>query len=114
MSSRRCSKWVGAEPDLPNEDGRDSDYAERLAFYLADMAHTWTIANPSERNRLARELFDEVLVRVLIKNTKAVVMKPRPDFDPFLEQIGRRLTADHSLQRKRRDSNPRSQLKQGK
>jgi hypothetical protein len=95
-SSRRYSKWLGAEPDLqtqlahlPNEDGRDSDYAERLASYLADMAQTWTIANPSERNRLARELFDEVHVGVLIENTKAVVVKPRPDFDPFFEQIGR-------------------------
>jgi hypothetical protein len=55
------------------------DTGERLAAYLADILAGWQVATSAERNRLARQLFN----RVVIDNRTAVDVTPRPDLLPF-------------------------------
>jgi hypothetical protein len=50
-----------------------------LAKLLADVAAAWDAASPAQRNRLARLLFEEVVVQ-----SKAVIaVKPRPELAGF-------------------------------
>jgi hypothetical protein len=52
---------------------------ERLQRYLLDAGKAWDDADPAQRNRLARALFEAVLVRG--RHVDAV--RPRPEFQPY-------------------------------
>ena len=58
---------------------------ERLAAFLADVASAWKVATPTERNKLARQLF----ARVVVRNRTAVAVVPRPDLRPFFFALPR-------------------------
>jgi site-specific DNA recombinase len=79
--------------------------AQRLAQMLADLAEAWAVANPTERNTIARELFADVI----IANRTAVAVKPRPELAPFFASLDCQEVEPITQGRKRRDSNPRSQ-----
>lgn len=65
---------------LPVEGTADAAEAgERLAGFLADVSRAWAIADQAERNRIARQLFNSVVVT----NRTAVAIVPRPDLGPF-------------------------------
>ncbi len=55
-----------------------------LAEFLANVPAAWEAATPDERNRLARQLFGQVV----IANGTAVAIVPRPDLRPFFESLG--------------------------
>jgi site-specific DNA recombinase len=80
---------------------------ERLASYMADIAAAWEVATPSERNKIARELFDEVIV----ENKTAVAVVPRPAMRPFFESIACHTPDEMSRWRKRRGSVERDRLR---
>src|SRR5215207_9601843 len=70
---------------LPAESDPESDAGERLAAFLADVASAWQVATPTERNKLARQLFASVVV----SNRTAVAVVPRPDLRPFFFALPR-------------------------
>ena len=77
--------------------------SKRLAALLANMAETWKVATPVERNAIARELFFDVV----IDNRAVVAVKPRPEMAPYFQQIPGLARNDCQVitqQRKRRDS----------
>ena len=86
---------------LPTENAPTAEVGEYLARFLADISTAWEVATPEEKNRLARQLFN----RVLIENRTAVEVTPRPDLLPFFATVSNVIWEG----RKRRDSNPRSQ-----
>lgn len=94
---------------LPDDGAADIDVGNRLAGFLGDVASAWTLATPEERNRLARQLFADVIV----ENRTAVAVTPRPALRPFFETlalpVGCQAPFEVTRWRKRRDSNPRSQ-----
>ena len=48
---------------LPTEGtADDAEAGERLAAFLADVSQAWAIADATERNRIARQLFSSVVV----------------------------------------------------
>ncbi len=66
------------------EEVRDLDVVgRRLATYLADLAQAWGDATSDERNRIARQLFQTVVVI----NRTAVAVVPRPDLRPFFHLV---------------------------
>ncbi len=83
----------------------DEAVARRLAQLPADLSQAWTLVTPTERNTIARELFADVV----IANRMAVAVKPRPELVPFFETLAVAPDASITSERKRRDSNPRSQ-----
>ncbi len=87
--------------DLPPDDA----VARRLAQLLADLSAAWTLATPTERNAMAREMFTDVVV----ENRTAVAVKPRTELAPFFASLECQPDASITQKRKRRDSNPRSQ-----
>jgi site-specific DNA recombinase len=87
---------------LPTDETPTVSAGKRYADFLANVALAWQAATPEERNRLARELFD--VVKIELKT--AVAVKPRPELRPLFEYI---VCQDTVQERKRRDSNPRSQ-----
>jgi hypothetical protein len=70
---------------LPAESNPESDAGEQLAAFLADVASAWRVATPTERNKLARQLFQSVVV----SNRTAVAVVPRPDLRPFFFALPR-------------------------
>lgn len=90
---------------LPAAAAPEAATGRRLASFLADVASAWKMASPSERNKLARAVFADVL----IENRTAVAVLPRPELAPFFESVLCQPTDEMTLGRKRRDSNPRSQ-----
>jgi hypothetical protein len=50
-----------------------------LADLLANVADAWAVARPEQRNRLARLLFDEVV----INDERVAAVKPRPELAGF-------------------------------
>jgi hypothetical protein len=87
---------------LPLDEVPTATAGKRYADFLASLANAWHMSTPEERNRLARELFDAVQ----IENKTAVAVMPRPEMRPFFEYI---VCQETVQERKRRDSNPRSQ-----
>ena len=85
---------------LPAERGNGEGVGRRLADYLNNVALAWQAATPEERNRLARELFGEVVV----DNKTAVAVMPRPDLFPLFAAVACQLDADVTYGRKRRGS----------
>nr|MDQ3640056.1 hypothetical protein [Actinomycetota bacterium] len=73
---------------------------ERLAAYLSDVAGAWKAATPVERNKLARELFNGVV----IENRTAVAVMPRPDLRAFFETLAVAPSSVVTYGRKRRGS----------
>ena len=71
---------------------------------LMEPPEAWIAAERNQRNKLARLMFESVE----LKDDRAAAIAPLPDFAPFFvlhcqQEEGR------SKERKRRDSNPRSQ-----
>ncbi len=65
---------------LPTEGtADDAEAGERLAAFLADVSTAWDLADATERNRIARQLF----VSVVVKNRTAVAVTPRPNTKLF-------------------------------
>lgn len=64
---------------LPPVGNPNSGAEERLASYLADLSTAWKVANPEERNRIARALF----ATVSVDNKQAVTCMPRPEVELF-------------------------------
>ena len=87
--------------DLPSTEA----VGRRLAQMLADLSEAWTLATSVERNGIAREVFTDVV----IENRTAVAVKPRPELAPFFASLECQPEASVTSERKRRDSNPRSQ-----
>ncbi len=58
-----------------------SEILERLAVFLRDLSQAWERANPEQRNRLLRQLLDEVWFR----DDRVVAVRPRVDFEPFFK-----------------------------
>ena len=54
---------------------------EKLAQFLANVANAWDEATQEQRNKLAKVLFEEILV----ENNKVVAVKPRPELEPFFK-----------------------------
>ena len=54
---------------------------EGLAELLKDVAKAWREANQEQRNKLARQLFDEIWV----KDEQVIAVKPRPELKPFFQ-----------------------------
>ena len=54
---------------------------EKLAQFLANVAEAWDEANQEQRNKLAKTLFDQIVV----ENNKVVAVKPRPELEPFFK-----------------------------
>jgi hypothetical protein len=54
---------------------------EQIASFLTDLPAAWAIANQEQRNRLARTLFE----RVLICDNQVIGMIEKPKFAPFFE-----------------------------
>ncbi len=109
---------------LPNDELEEAQVGERLAAFLTNLAGAWEVATPAERNRIARELFDGVL----IEEGVATAVRPRPELkaffvamEPITSQenddaapVGTGTASGDSVnvstqRRKRRGSNPRSQ-----
>ena len=76
---------------LPAERGNGEGVGRRLADYLANVALAWQAATPEERNRLARELFGEV-----VDNKTAVAVVPRTDLFPLFAAVACQLDADET------------------
>ena len=74
--------------------------AHALAAFLADLPSAWTVATPTERNRLARQLFGEAI----IENRTVVAVKPRPDLAFFFESLAVNPDPEITPKRKRRGS----------
>ena len=68
---------------IPPKDERAP--LEKFAKFLGSLAEAWCEADQSQRNRLARTIFEEVW----IKDLEVVAVKPREEFEPFfsLEQL---------------------------
>ena len=88
---------------------------ERLERYLLNAAEAWDAADARQRNRLARALFDAVIVR----DGHIGAVRPRQEFQPYFVLAGLETTTpaalngaaastDSSLRRSRPDSNRRS------
>ena len=58
------------------------DNLKRLAEFLANVAVAWREANQEQKNKLARVLFEEIK---LDNGGKVVVVKPRPELEPFFK-----------------------------
>ena len=53
----------------------------QLADFLRSVVVAWKEANQDQRNRLARQLFDEIWV----KDKQVIAVKPRPELEPFFK-----------------------------
>jgi site-specific DNA recombinase len=89
----------------------------QVAAFLSDLPAAWAAANQEQRSRLARTLFEQVVIR----DHAIIAVKPRPEFAPFFELdylarlaeekengAGEAPSNKSTVLRKRRDSNPRS------
>lgn len=68
--------------DLAALDARathEAAHLDRLAELLANVARGWNLATQEQRNRLARLLFEEVV----IEDGRIVAVKPRPELAGF-------------------------------
>jgi len=59
----------------------ESRALERLAEFLKNVPNAWKEANQEQRNKLARQLFNEIWV----KDKKVIAVKPRPELKPFFQ-----------------------------
>ena len=57
------------------------DHLSKLAQFLANVAEAWDEANQEQRNKIAKILFEQILV----ENNKVVAVKPRPELEPFFK-----------------------------
>ena len=57
----------------------DSKVLDRLAHFLTSVADAWQEASREQRNKLARSLFEQIQ----IEGGKVVLVKPRPELEPF-------------------------------
>ncbi len=64
---------------LPAAEASKPDVLAKLAEFLADVPAAWKAATQEQRNKLARNLFDEVW----LQDKEVVAVKPRPELDPF-------------------------------
>ena len=64
---------------LPVAEASKPDVLAKLAEFLADVPAAWKAATQEQRNKLARNLFDEVWLR----DREVVAVKPRPKLAPF-------------------------------
>lgn len=59
----------------------DNTVLDRLAHFLANVADAWKEASQEQRNKLARSLFEQIV----IEDSKVVWVKPRSELKPFFE-----------------------------
>jgi DNA invertase Pin-like site-specific DNA recombinase len=58
-----------------------SKVLDQLAAFLRDVSEAWKEADQNQRNRVARQLFQEIWV----KDKQLIAVKPRPELDPFFQ-----------------------------
>ncbi len=75
---------------------------DRLAGFLANVAHAWEEATGEHRNKLARSLFQEIW----IKDKQVVAVKPQPELEPFFQLNYEEFVTKVLKIRPRGDSNP--------
>lgn len=63
----------------PPEDR--ADVLARLAELLRSVASAWRVADQEQRNRIARQLFEEIWV----EDKRVIAVRPRPELEPFFE-----------------------------
>jgi site-specific DNA recombinase len=91
------------------------DVLERLQQYLLDAGAAWEDADARQRNKLARALFEAILVR----DGHVLAVRPRQEFVPYLALAegeaqapttngSAPVSSESTLRRSRGDSNPRS------
>jgi hypothetical protein len=66
--------------DQSNPDGA---VERRLTGFLRDLTRAWQVAKPAVRNKIAWQLF----VNVIVENRPAVAVKPRPELLPFFQAV---------------------------
>jgi site-specific DNA recombinase len=54
---------------------------EQLAEFLKNVTKAWKNANQEQRNKIARQLFDEIWV----KDKQVMAVRPRPELKPFFQ-----------------------------
>jgi hypothetical protein len=54
---------------------------DKFAKFLASVVDAWDKATQEQRNKLAKVLFEEILV----EDNKVVAVKPRPELEPFVK-----------------------------
>lgn len=73
-----------------------SKVLERLAEFLKNVANAWRDANQEQRNRLARQLFEEIW----LKDKQVIAVKPRPELEAFFrlsfEEWKKKFESDNS------------------
>jgi hypothetical protein len=58
-----------------------SKVLEGLAEFLKNVAKAWQEPNQEQRNKVARQLFDEISV----KDKEVIAVEPRPELKPFFQ-----------------------------
>jgi hypothetical protein len=75
------AEWQIRERELksltPSAD--NSRVLERLAAFLKSVAQAWQEATQEQRNRLGRQMFEEIW----IKDKQVIAVRPRPELEPF-------------------------------
>ena len=90
---------------LPEDQGNpDEGVGRHLVEFLEDLSSAWQVATLAERNKIARQLF----VEVIVENRTAVAVVPRPDVRPFFETLSCQVPEEMTRWRKRRGSEPRA------
>lgn len=95
---------LAAELEGLSRDEAHLDALAETAAFLRDVPAAWAAADPDGRNEIARLLF----ASVSIKDDRVATVLVQPDYAPFFA-LDCQARADVSNERKRRDSNPRSQ-----
>jgi hypothetical protein len=52
-----------------------------LAEFLKSVSRAWNEADQDQRNRIAHQLFQEILV----KDKQVIAVRPRPELEPFFK-----------------------------
>ncbi len=73
---------------LPHDSSKDDTTGERLAQLLKDVGTAWHLASAEERNRLARQLLRQAVVR----DKTVIAVVPRSEMAPFFELVAMKNT----------------------
>ena len=60
---------------------QNGDSLERLAALLRNVVEGWRLADQKQRNRMARALFN----RVLVRDKQVVAVRPKKELEPFFK-----------------------------
>jgi site-specific DNA recombinase len=75
---RQAMQWELKALIVPESE---QQVLSKLAHFLANVADAWRTANQEQRNKLAKTLFEQILV----EDNKVVAVKPQPQLEPFFK-----------------------------